>query len=303
MTARTAQFETGGGVLTPLLVNPVEGRSGSTLMMTLLDHPQVAFDRVHPYEHRYLAYLTHLLTLVGEPYQASELWDNNLMLEGDPTKFGPIPFPTLLVDRQDLRIRLVRHAWAAFSESVDGFAGRPSRYYAEKTWGTALQLFKEAGIRAKVVNLVRDPRDIVASIRAMDARRGYHGFGRTADMSEESYLGFVLAAMGTQLLSMRQLQLDGAHDCLLIRYEDIVGDPAAVTARLSGFLDLDLAADQGVLSGPGFDRHATSPSASQSIGRWRAQLSETDVATIRARLGDEMDRYGYLDGPSGPQEP
>jgi hypothetical protein len=90
---------------------------------------------------------------------------------------------------------------------------------------------------------------------------------------------------------------------MLIRYEDIVSDPTAVTRRLSGFLDLDLAADRAVLSGPGFDRHATSPSASQSIGRWRTQLSETDVATILARLGDEMHRYGYLDGSSGPQEP
>ena len=57
-------------LLTPLVVNLVEGRSGSTLLMRSLDHPEIAFDRAYPYEFRYLTYLAHLLWPAGEPYVA-----------------------------------------------------------------------------------------------------------------------------------------------------------------------------------------------------------------------------------------
>ena len=49
------------------------------------------------------------------------------MLGGPRDRFGPLPFEARSLDRRDLRVRLARHAWAALSESLEGYAGRPLR--------------------------------------------------------------------------------------------------------------------------------------------------------------------------------
>lgn len=277
--------------LTPLLINMIEGRSGTTVLMRLLDHDQVVFDRTYPYERRYLTYLLHLLTPSGEPFEETSIWNGSLMLEGDPLRFGPLPFEPRSLNIRDLRIRLVRHSWAALSEAFTTFARHDVRYYAEKTWGNNLSLLAEAGISAAVINLVRDPRDVVASIRAMDAKRGYFGFGRTPDMTGEEYLLFLLRSMATNLASMSSL--NPLHNSFLVRYEDLVTNPDAIATRLGAFLKLDLTASSTLVAERMFKRHATSSDALSSIGRWRRDLGSAEVATIERQLGVEMAKYGY----------
>ncbi len=104
--------------------------------MRSLDHPQIAFDRAYPYEFRYLTYLAHLVWPVGEPF-IPDTWTISDMIGGARDRFGPLPFEALSLDRQDLRVRLAKHAWEALSESLEASAGHHLRYYAEKaTWRT-----------------------------------------------------------------------------------------------------------------------------------------------------------------------
>lgn len=277
--------------LTPLLLNLIEGRSGSTLLMRNLDHPAIAFDRAYPYEHRYLTYLAHVLFPVGEPFDPAG-WTQMDLLTGPAGCFGPLPFEPQSLDRRDLRVRLVRHAWAALSEALAAGAGRPLTYYAEKALGHSLALLTEAGIAGAVVNLVRDPRDVVASIRAMDRKRGFYGFGRTAEMTEAEYLVFVLGRMRANLATMAAV--DPLHRSTVVRYEDLVLDRAGTLARLGEFLGLQLTLGpvedlHGVPAG----EHATSADAASSVGRWREELAGDEVEAIEEALGDEMERFGY----------
>ena len=58
--------------LTPILVAG-SGRSGTTMLMALLGtDPRVAFDRVYPFENRYLTYFAKFAFLSGRPGRGEE---------------------------------------------------------------------------------------------------------------------------------------------------------------------------------------------------------------------------------------
>ena len=95
------------------------------------------------------------------------------MLFGPDCVGGPIPFQTTLIDRKRLAPEVLRNTWAAVS--LELWRGCPlGRLYAEKIVGS-VDLVVRAGIPLKVIDLIRDPRDIFCSIRALT--RGGPGFG------------------------------------------------------------------------------------------------------------------------------
>jgi hypothetical protein len=258
--------------------------------MRQLDHPAIAFDRQYPYEHRYLTYLAHLLWPVGEAFDPAG-WTMAELLDGPADRFGPLPFRPLSLEPADLRARLARHGWAALSEALEAGAGRRLRYYAEKTRGNSLAMLTEAGIPAALVSLVRDPRDVVCSILRTDARRGFYGFGRTEEMTDDEYLTFVVGRMKANLASMRET--DPMHRSLVVRYEDLVEDRAGTLSRLGEFLGLQLSVQPDDLHGVAVEDHSTSVDAASSVGRWRDELQPSEISLLEEMLGPEMERHGY----------
>lgn len=282
----------GPGPVQPLLVDPLVGRSGSTLLMSILaTSPAIAFDRVHPYEHRYLTYLIRLVQNVDGTSLAPPGWNMTQLLEGPLYQIGPIPFRPVSVDPADLAVRLTRHLWAAFTESILMPGKEPRRYYAEKTWGDALEVLAKAGINVKLINLVRDPRDVAASIRAFDDKRGYYGFGRQPGQSDVEYLDALVDRIKRSLQRMEQRA--GCHEHAWVRYEDLVADPRRVVERLSSWLGVALDPGPAEPRGKNYRRHATTASPMASVGRWRNELSTSAVACIEGALGREMRRFEY----------
>jgi hypothetical protein len=275
-------------MLEPILIRPMEGRTGSTLLMGLLGtSPEIVFDRVHPYENRYLTYLSRLVEHLADPVGAEERWDNGVLLEGDRHLIGSIPFTTEIVRRVPLQRAVTRHLWAAFSESVPRPRGI-ERYYAEKNLGPGLQLLTAAGIDCRVINLVRDPRDVVVSIRAFDAKRGTYGFGRVAGQSEQDYLRWIVDVMARNLSEMKT-----RPDAMWIRYEDLVADLSAVADRLASWLGVALTPEPAARRARDYGRHVTTPDAESSVGRWKAELPKSDVDYINCGLRGQMLELGY----------
>lgn len=262
-------------------------------MALLATSPRIALDRVYPYENRYLAYLCRLVGYVDVPFKHSDQWNMQQLLEGADTRIGPFPFTPTSIDASDFAARAITHLWFAFSESLATLEGLSYRYYAEKTWGNNLELLAGAGLKPRLINLVRDPRDVAASIRAFDRKRGYYGFGRQAGQSEADYLGQLVKAMGKALAQM-QLRAEH-HDHFWLRYEDLIADRGSVVARLSGWLDLELEAGTPSLHSSVYRRHSTTPNPEASIGRWREDLSPVEAAYIRKALGRQMRWLGYDD--------
>ena len=278
--------------LTPVLIRMLEGRVGSTLMMQLLaTSPEVAFERVYPFEHSYLTYLVRLAAQVVHVPGAMDL--NQMLYEADH-RLGPLPFEAGIIDGPRFQVNALRAMWSAFCCSRrDGDAGAV-RLYAEKYWGP-VQPVVDAGLRPIVVDLVRDPRDVVASIRAFNAKRGLQLFGRSMVPDDTVHLRRLVAGMA---LRLEELQAP-VHETprLLVRYEDLVSDLAGQVKRLAAVLGTDVDASSVVAGRAGMAEHMTADSAEHSVGRWKLDLSDVEVGRIERHLGSRMVELGYEVSP------
>jgi sulfotransferase family protein len=282
----------GSETVTPVLVRLLEGRVGSVLLMQLLGtSSDVALDRTYPYESSYLSYLARLACQLELPPAPTWILDD--LVYGDPTITGPLPFESCLVDREVLARRSLRALWTVFSESVRAKAGRDIPLYTEKFWGSLASL-TAAGIRPIVIDLIRDPRDIVASVNAVNARseaRGDHlRFGRTEEDDDAAHLRRLVARMAFRCLEFSE-PLDVPR--ITVRYEELVLDLEGSAARIGAFLGVALDADLVSTDPETLAVHATTDSVADSVGAWRQLLRPEQVNVIQRRLGAWMTSNGY----------
>ncbi len=284
-----------GRLLRPVLVRMLEGRVGSTLLMRLLGTArEVTFDRVYPYEHSYLTYLVRLTgQLAGTPPERDGMLD---LLYGSGPGVGPLPFPPPEgLDTAELAAHALRGAWRGFSGS--SHHDPHARYYAEKYWGDPASV-TAAGLEPVLIDLVRDPRDVIASIRAFNAKTGRQRFGRAESADDGEHLRRLVLGMRLRFAEFAAPAPD-AVERIELRYEELVGDLPAQAERLSTLLGVELDAALARSKAPEMAGHATSPTPEGSIGRWRQDLAPEEVATIERRLGGHMDRLGYARSEAG----
>lgn len=257
--------------------------------MQLLGTSQdVAFDRIYPFENRYLAYLLHLVEASGEDWDQDE-HPSQVELLRSPGQIGPVPFAAL-VDRRALRGVLLRGAWSGFSDLLR--RDRPTaRYYAEKMIGSFDRL-EDAGLRPRLVHLLRDPRDVFASIRAFDAKRGFFGFGRRADQAEDQFLTQWIEQVRGRAAALEE-QRKAGHDLVVVRYEQLVTDLTGTADRLGAWLELDLDAAVVMAARSEMAHHMTSSRPEESVGRWRHDLPRSYRRRIERELRTEMRALGY----------
>jgi hypothetical protein len=187
---------------------------------------------------------------------------------GPRPSWGPMPFRSDALDIESWRPELLRAMWASASEEL--LAARPdARWYAEKLAVDEGPL-RQAGVEMFTIDLVRDPRDVIASRRSFLAGGTDHWARDAKSVADE--------------LSERLDELDAQPPSLRLRYEDLVLD-LDTTAEM-------LAENLGIVLFPSeVDRpaqHVTTPSATASVGRWRRDLDEDDAAMltpIAERLG------------------
>ena len=78
--------------LKPLLIQSM-GRSGTTLLMQLIGtSPQILFDRVYPFEVRYLTYLLRWAHILGQEWDQNSNWDASANLIPHGQTLGPFPY-------------------------------------------------------------------------------------------------------------------------------------------------------------------------------------------------------------------
>ena len=181
------RVESGPRMLEPLLVRALFGRVGSTLMMQLLGtSSEISFDRAYPSENQSLASLLYYLQpLQGSCGHTQRLVDGrsragvvaragSVWVRGQRDSFG------LLEPRR----RSGPPLYGQRPRRLDGLLGgrgtvrrQPPLYYAEK-YGGYEDVLTAAGNSHRMIDLVRDPRDMWSSVLAFDSKRGYFGFGR-----------------------------------------------------------------------------------------------------------------------------
>jgi hypothetical protein len=188
---------------------------------------------------------------------------------GPQPSWGPLPFRSDALDIEAWRPELLRAMWASASDAL--LTARPdARWYAEKLAVDEAPL-REAGVEVFTIDLVRDPRDILASRRSFLAG-GTDRWARDAESVADE-------------LSVRLDELDAQPANLRLRYEDLALDLDATAEMLGEHFGVELVpmdVDRPM-------QHVTTPAATASVGRWRSDLDEEDAAT----LAPIAERLGY----------
>jgi len=292
----------------PLLVTTL-GRTGSTLLMTLLSlHPAVAAFNPIGYDSRPFAYELEAATAMASPASRMRLLES--ASQGDAWWLGGRPVSVEALLRLDEPVRelllgapverLLRSGMdraAGFARELAGGQGRPDvRFAAEKCGPSHLpRLMRELCAGSREIFLVRDFRDVLASMLAFNAMRGYDAFGREHLQDDEQFVRWQ-AGIATALAAGWRERREGA---LLLRYEDLVADLPSAFAQLLDQLELD---SSPALVGEIVDRaqaqldliqHRTVKDASASSGRWQTDLPPALLELVEEAFAGPLEEFGY----------
>jgi len=168
-----------------------------------------------------------------------------------------------------------------------------------------IDLLVEAFPEARFLHVVRDGRDVAASI----AKRGManpaeRDEGRELEVAAALWEWFVKAGQrGCEAFADRSME---------VRYEALVKDRGGTLAQIAEFLEheIDLARIEEVALGS-----VTKPNTSfeedleegsfQPVERWRRSLSKEELAKVEALVGEKLAELGYeraLDAESLPSD-
>ncbi|MCC6314089.1 MAG: sulfotransferase [Thermomicrobiales bacterium] len=293
--------------LQPLMVTSL-GRTGTTLLMTLLAaHPAIVAYRRYPYEARAAKYWLHLLKTLARPVdptkrigRPNEFHVEEQVVAGNPfasPAFGAYPEAAIWAGTGYLD-RLAGFCM----ESIDGWYERVAHaqeqeapvFYVEKGFpddyaGLTRSLYPQG----REIVLVRDFRDMWASMRSFNERRGFGDFGQARAVSDQAWLDELRIGVH-QLLEIVQRNSERA---LVVRYEQLVTDPERVLGALLAALGLTAdpatIAAMGAGAGAALEEHRTSANPAASIGRWRRDLNEERQEVARAAFDDLLTAFGY----------
>lgn len=281
--------------LRPVLVSG-GGRSGTTLLMQLLgSSARVAFDRVPPFEHRYLTFVLRS-AMLGRPQEPPEGWNQAVMTSLRAPMMGPIPWRNAQIARagdQALWRDLFLASWAVISNRAilhgETEFGTTPTHYAEKTppW-VAGRL--DGLIETDELIPIRDPRDVFVSVLRFTERRGRGGFGVRDGEAESEFASRF--AKGQQRRLRAAIEAERSDEKLVVRYENLIRDLAKEAGRVGDHVGLVLDSASVLADRSRFADHMTSATPEDSVGRWRTELDAEVIAEFDT-LSEELDALGY----------
>jgi Sulfotransferase family len=154
---------------------------------------------------------------------------------------------------------------------------------------------------ARVVHIVRDGRDVVCSLLEKPWLRSAQAQTDDAGVAYGSYARFWVeperwgefegASDATRAAWAWRRYVTAARSAspqpLELRYEELAADPGAVATRLAPHLD----ASEPELADALRRAHGT------SVGRYRRDLGEEQVADVMSEAGKLLGELGYIDAP------
>ncbi len=244
------------------------GRSGTTLLRVMLDsHPNIACG-------------PELTTFPGVCMQAAQTLGDH---PHDPAAIGD-GFKAILD-------QMMEPYWLE--------SGKPR--VAVKTPHNALVfamlhlLYPEAPL----IHIIRDGRDVVASLLAMKDWEDPHT-GKTIDYTSTAAGA---ASYWVQVVTTaREVASAVRGQYYEVRYEDLTTNPSSVLVKLSHFIGepfneamLDYHKIPRDLSAEANAEQVSKPVYSDAIGRWKQDLSPQDLGTVMGIAGPLLAELGYIE--------
>jgi hypothetical protein len=296
----------------PLLVTTL-GRSGSTWLTWLLGrHPEIADYRSFEYEPHVGGYFAEALRVLTQPsstYQAlrGDVDNNGWWLGRDP-RFALFWYSSHDSIDEWLGTDYVEDLIEFFARRIDGLyarlaeaIGKPdATYVVEKLPPSyfAQRMVAEMLPGTREIFVVRDFRDVAASIFAFGEKRGQEWF---AELSLEDEEQCIREPLRDDVMALLKAWRERHDASLLLRYEDLVLRPEETLTEVLAFLGLDagreivgsmLAEATGVDSAL-HQAHVTSSTPEGSIGRWRRDLTPALQRACEEALGEALEAFGY----------
>jgi len=298
--------------LQPLMLTSL-GRTGTTWLMQLLSqHPAIVAHTAHPNEVKSGSYWMHMLTVLAEPANLGQSAHPD-SFDATPFWVGNQPFHSVGITGRNSALRewlgrqYVEDLAGFCQRSIENFyvhlgmtQGRTSpMYFAEKHRPEKLpRIIWELYPKSREVFLVRDFRDMLCSIFAFNARRGFSSFGREQAGDDEDYVR-QLRSDAERLIAEWTERSHRAH---LVRYEDLVLHPEPTLEALFSYLDLDRdpLTIHGILERASTDteesrEHRTSSDPKSSIGRWRCEADPQLRRWCDETFTDLLPAFDYAD--------
>lgn len=297
----------------PLLVSST-GRSGTTWLMRLLsNHPQIVTSPNYPYESRAALYWMEMLKALSQPAtpqmsNPEKGFEQEMQWQGRNALYNPNISPPEVISWVE---RGYPELFAAFcQQSIDGFYQKMAEsygqqksdvsasnlmYFAEKNPFNPTPLL-ELYPKGKEILLVRDFRDVMCSVLAFNAKRGYDDFGRQNFDSDHAYVRSISRAFNLILPRWRNRSAQ-TH---LIRYEDLIWSPVEIFTKLLEFLEVDHTSSlvETVLEKASEDTaslkgHRTTSDPKASIGRWHKDLEPSLQDLCNEVFAEVLQEFGY----------
>lgn len=296
-------------LLRPLMITSL-GRCGSSLLQhTLSFHPRIVVRRAFPHEARALAYWTSVFASLSAPASALQqlaatlahpLWWTGAH-DYDSSHYPPEHPDVQWIGSDGVEL-LAAHCRSGFNAFYRRFAAgmgkKEAAFASEKLpprlglHSLAAELFPDA----REILLVRDFRDMLASILAFSVKRG-PAFNWQPKRDDETSVADLRTRIGI-LHDHWRARRDHVH---LVRYEDFVLKPNPAWHGVLAYLGVerdeatirtmlrDAAASDRALQAA----HATTKDTAASVGRWKRDLSGNLQRLSREPFAKFLDAFGY----------
>jgi len=207
------------------------------------------------------------------------------------------------LDRDRVRIRALSVKPVDFANIAEAFLSEYAELVGRPRWGLktpqnefyAEQIFS-AYEDARMIQLVRDPRDCSLSVQNYDEK-----WAQNYDAVEHAQTWRQSVKLGLKY----QNQFAGRY--LVIKYEDLVRDPENSVRRACETLDLEFQPEMLSMNGhlgwrgnsSSFNQHEPKEKkiSTESIGRYQQQSSDFDLRLYQTILQDELRTLGYAIDP------
>lgn len=154
---------------------------------------------------------------------------------------------------------------------------------------------------ARIIELVRDPRDVLASKKVRKQSDWSERYGDAVAARMQASKGYdpLRDSLGWRAAVRAGTEAARRHPgaLLRVRYEDLVSDPEGQARRLADFLGLtyqpsmlavgwsNTTVQSGAGPAAGIDRRA--------VGKWQSKLSPDVISLCQMINGEEMESLGY----------